>query len=170
MTNAPRVKGTRAESAARAWLRDETGFPVERSALRGNRDVGDLIGLPSTVVEVKNTRLPDPRAWARELTAEMRNAEAGDGVVLWSPHGVGVNQVDRWVAFTFPQTRVAVVPQFGPLNQLHKYVALMDANGYYVNLADAMLDARLASSWLGDWREDRARGGYPYAATVGGVS
>ena len=158
MSNPPRAKGTRAESAVKRWLCDELGINVDRSPLRGTKDQGDILGLPDTVVEVKNTKLPDPKAWARELSAEMRNAGSSQGVVLWSPPGVGMANVDQWIAFE-PWWGGVSLPQFGSLSVLHKYVALMDSHGHSVFVGNvgspkaSWLVARSAASWLAEWRE-----------------
>lgn len=150
--NPPRAKGTRAESAVKRWLCDELGINVDRSPLRGNKDCGDILGLPDTVVEVKNTKLPDPAAWKRELEAERRNAGFTQGVILWSPPGVGMNRVDDWIAFNLAGVNRVLVPAFGALNTLHKYVALMDAWNFAVFLNGGLAVCR-AATWLEDWRE-----------------
>ncbi len=128
MANPPRVKGTRAESAAAKWLTDTTGVTFKRNALSGNADKGDLRGdgLDWLVVEIKNTKTPSPKQWARELAAEQRNAGAAHGVILWSPPGVGMAHVDEWVAFCSYQF-CTVIPVFGTLLQLPKFVAHIDA-------------------------------------------
>lgn len=149
--NPPRQKGTRAESAVKRWLCDELGISVDRSPLRGNKDCGDILGLPDTVVEVKNCKLPSPKQWAKELFAEMGNAGTSQGVVLWSPPGVGMARVDEWVALATEPTHGRPVPQFGALNVLHRYVSLMGAHGFSVTVNG--LDASTAGAWLGSWRE-----------------
>lgn len=44
--SASKRKGTSFETAVVGYLRDEHGLPVERRALRGTRDCGDITGLP----------------------------------------------------------------------------------------------------------------------------
>jgi Holliday junction resolvase len=65
--SASRAKGTRFETAICAYLNAE-GFPaIERRALAGSADKGDIAGLP-VAVEAKNVkaiRLADPHLHAR---------------------------------------------------------------------------------------------------------
>lgn len=154
--SAPRDKGTRAETAACRWLSDELGIVLNRSPLRGVKDQGDIVGLPATVVEVKNTRLPEPKQWATELCREINHAEAREGVILWSPPGVGLTSVDSWIAFELSRYGVRdAVPHIGPLSTLHKYVYTMDTAGFRtrVQAGTDCLEARVAWRWLMDWRE-----------------
>lgn len=151
-----RSKGTRAETAVLGWLRDELGVDtLHRAPLRGNKDVGDIIGLPAVVVEVKNTKLPEPVQWAKELCREINNAGARDGVVLWSPPGVGMGRVDQWVAFELSSRGSRTVPHIGPLNRLHRYVVAMCNEGFVtrVEAGSECLEARLAWRWLVEYRE-----------------
>lgn len=68
-----KAKGTKAETDVVKYLRP--WFPlVERRALQGNKDKGDIAGVPLTVVEVKAAetfRLP---LWVAETLAERENA------------------------------------------------------------------------------------------------
>jgi hypothetical protein len=78
--SASKAKGTRWESAIIAYL-SGAGFPaVERRALTGSQDKGDVAGLP-VVVEAKNCRATELAAWVDEATAEARNAGVAVGVV-----------------------------------------------------------------------------------------
>lgn len=78
--SASRAKGTRWESALVAYLIAE-GFPaVERRALAGVADKGDISGLP-VVVEAKNCKTTTLAAWVDEATVEARNAGVSVGVV-----------------------------------------------------------------------------------------
>lgn len=155
MANAPRVKGTRAESAAARWLTELTGVTFRRNALAGTLDCGDVRGdgLDWLVVEVKNTKIPSPKVWARELAAEQRNAGAEHGVILWSPPGVGMNSVDEWVAIEPYATRLCprdFVRHYGPVNSLHKFVAHMARDREGVILETEGLVAFPAGEW-GAW-------------------
>ena len=74
--SAMKRKGTAFESAVVAYLR-EHGFPyAERRALRGSRDVGDVVGVVGWVLEIKNHRALDLGPWMNEAHAEAAN----DGV------------------------------------------------------------------------------------------
>lgn len=78
--SASKAKGTRWESRIVQYLR-EAGFPaVERRALNGSTDKGDVAGLP-VVVEAKNCRTAALASWVDEATVEARNAGVGVGVV-----------------------------------------------------------------------------------------
>jgi Holliday junction resolvase len=75
-------KGTAAETAVVRYLR-EVGWPyAERLALSGNKDRGDVTGLPGIVVEVKACKTWDLAGWIKELQAEMKNAGADIGVLV----------------------------------------------------------------------------------------
>lgn len=151
MTNPPRAKGTKAESAAARWLTGELGIEITRGPLRGNQDRGDLFGVPDTCVEVKNCKTPTVNAWAKELFAEMGYAGSNFGVILWSPPGVGMNSVDQWVALTPLWLGDRIVPLYGPVNRLHKFVSHMAAIGTAVSVG--YLKAMPAHAWLFDLRE-----------------
>jgi hypothetical protein len=78
--SAAKVKGTRWESAIVGYLM-ECGFPaVERRALNGAKDKGDIAGLP-VVVEAKNCKAVSLGAWVDEADVEARNAGVPVGVV-----------------------------------------------------------------------------------------
>lgn len=78
--NAPKKKGTAAESAVVAYLK-ANGFPsVERRALRGNKDRGDVAGIPGLVIEVKNKQRTDLAEWVDEAINE---SEPYEIAVVW---------------------------------------------------------------------------------------
>jgi hypothetical protein len=67
-------KGTRAETELVLWLR-ENGWPdAERRALNGSRDRGDIAGVCSVAIEVKNRKEFAPAEWVDEAKAEAVNA------------------------------------------------------------------------------------------------
>lgn len=76
-----RAKGTAWESAIVGYLVAE-GFPVERRALAGATDKGDIAGLP-VAVEAKNCKTTALAAWVDEADAEAVNAAAPLGGVVW---------------------------------------------------------------------------------------
>lgn len=168
MTNAPKKKGTAAESAACRWLTGELGFPITRNPPAGAADIGDLFGVPNMTVEVKNTVTPNIQAWGRELDKEVANAGTRFGVVLWSPPGVGMANVDRWVALEWresclPGFPVQPAPMVGPVLRLHKLVAQVHAAGWNAVLMNArgqdcskytwQVRARHAADWVAVYRE-----------------
>lgn len=103
--NRPRAKGTAAETAVVRWFQAQGERQVERHALHGNRDVGDINGLPSMVVSVKAPGQGRPvnfSAALADLEVMKRNATRYDGEEL--PCGllvsrrVGYRDVGDWYA------------------------------------------------------------------------
>lgn len=73
--SAAKAKGTAAEREVVKYLRK--WWPAaERRALSGNKDKGDVAGIPDVVVEVKAAARPELAKWQRETLAEMDNAGA----------------------------------------------------------------------------------------------
>lgn len=80
--SASKQKGTRAETELVNWLRIN-GFPdAERRALSGNVDKGDIAGVCSLAIEVKNCKAFTPAEWIDEALAEQRNAGASYHLVV----------------------------------------------------------------------------------------
>jgi Holliday junction resolvase len=70
-----KAKGTTAEREVVRYL--QQWWPAaERRALSGNKDKGDVAGIPGTVVEVKAAARLELAAWRRETWTEMQNADA----------------------------------------------------------------------------------------------
>ena len=77
MSNLPRRKGTRAETDVVAWLQRNGAPAAERHALHGNRDIGDITGVPGLVVSVKFVgpgKPMDLSGWINELRVMVDNA------------------------------------------------------------------------------------------------
>lgn len=69
-------KGTRFESAVVGYLRT-CGFPaVERRALSGNLDKGDIAGIPGWALECKDVGSLNFSGWLNEAKTEALNAGA----------------------------------------------------------------------------------------------
>lgn len=81
MSNPSKQRGTAWESSICTYLLAE-GFPVERRALAGSADKGDIAGLP-VAVEAKNVKATTLAAWVDEADAEAINARAPLGGVVW---------------------------------------------------------------------------------------
>jgi hypothetical protein len=93
---ASKDKGTRFESSIVDLFRD-TGWPhVERRALRGKNDGGDIAGLPGVVIECKAAARVDLSGWLGELAAEVANAKADMGAVVFKRRG-RTNPGDQYV-------------------------------------------------------------------------
>lgn len=82
--NASKRKGTRGENLVVEFLQGH-GFPdVERRALSGTNDKGDVAGIPGVVIEVKNTQKMLLAKWLDEVEVERQNADALIGAVVAS--------------------------------------------------------------------------------------
>lgn len=97
-------KGTAAETAVVRYLRsfDFKGlgqpFPnAERRALSGNRDMGDVAGIPGTVIEVKAAETLKLAEWQRETLAEKANAEADRCLLVVKRKYKPIHQWDAYV-------------------------------------------------------------------------
>lgn len=89
-------KGTSAETAVVNWLVSKGRKHVERRALSGLLDRGDIAGVPGVVFEVKNHKEMKLSAWLKELEVEMANDKADTGVVIHKK--VGTTDVGKWYA------------------------------------------------------------------------
>jgi len=95
--SAAKRKGTAAESSVVEFL--SLQWPhVERRALSGARDRGDIAGIPGVVFEVKAAARLEIPAWLRELEAEIENDNAETGLLVVKPRGVGAKRVGEWWA------------------------------------------------------------------------
>jgi hypothetical protein len=83
MTSPQARKGRRAELAVAEYLRT-AGFPYAEPTRRSGwaDDHGDIDGIPSTVIEVKDCKQHSLPAWLTELEAEIVNARAVTGVLV----------------------------------------------------------------------------------------
>ena len=103
-------KGTLAETAVADYLRQT--FPaVERRALSGVNDKGDVAGVPGCVIEVKNQRSYKIHEWMKETETERINAEADFGILVIKPNGVGVANVSQWWAVVSLETITRLVEE-----------------------------------------------------------
>lgn len=82
-------KGTRFETANARYLTAALGVPVERRALHGSGDLGDLFGLvahgKTGIAECKDHKNPchaDVERWRRETVDERDNADADFAVLI----------------------------------------------------------------------------------------
>jgi hypothetical protein len=77
----------------------QNGFPyVERRALAGAEDKGDISGIPGICIEVKNCATYTFSAWMRETEVERENAKADFGILVVKPKGVGTTRIGDWWA------------------------------------------------------------------------
>lgn len=73
-------KGTKHESDLVAFLHQVGAIHVERRALNGTRDRGDIAGIPGVVIEAKNEKQITLAAYLDEAKAEAANDHADLGV------------------------------------------------------------------------------------------
>lgn len=77
-----KARGTRFESDVVGYLR-EHGFPyAERRAQSGNRDRGDITGIPGWCMELKATNRIDLGEFMAEAEIEARNANCEDFALI----------------------------------------------------------------------------------------
>lgn len=105
--NRSKDKGTAFETAVARYLSRRLGVPVERRALEGVNDRGDLAGVVlnglRTVVECKNVKRVQLGAHMRELEREKRNDGAPVGVLINHAPGCGFTEkgmAGQWVTLT----------------------------------------------------------------------
>jgi len=103
-------KGTLAETAVADYLR-QTFAAVERRALSGVNDKGDVAGVPNCVIEVKNQRSYKIHEWMKETETERINAEVDLGILVIKPNGVGVSRVSDWWAVVSLETITRLVEE-----------------------------------------------------------
>ena len=110
-------KGTLAETAVADYLKQT--FPaVERRALSGTQDKGDLANVPNCVVEVKNQRTYKIQEWMRETEIERLNAGVDLGVLVIKPNGVGVSRVKDWFAVISLETIRRIIEELESAKRL----------------------------------------------------
>ena len=84
-----KAKGTKWESDIVDYLR-ANGFPhVERRALHGTNDKGDIAGIPGVVIECKNQSRLSLAEWVDEAETEAHNDAAEVGMVWHKRRGFG---------------------------------------------------------------------------------
>lgn len=94
-----KTKGTSWETAIVRFLADQ-GFPhVERRALTGSQDRGDIAGIPGVVIEAKNTQRAELAAWVDEAAIEQANDNA-DYSAVWHHRRGRACAADGFVTMT----------------------------------------------------------------------
>jgi hypothetical protein len=94
-----KTKGTAWESAIVRHLAGE-GFPhVERRALKGTQDRGDIAGIPGVVIEAKNCRTVSLAAWVDEAAVEQAN-DGADYSAVWHHRRGKASPAEGYVTMT----------------------------------------------------------------------
>lgn len=97
--NAAKQKGTAWESKIVFFLH-LAGWPhVERRALNGAKDKGDISGIPGVVIEAKNQNRISLAEWVDEAESEGENADAGVRVV-WMHRKGKASAAEGYVVMT----------------------------------------------------------------------
>lgn len=96
MSTKSRSKGTRAESEVVRYLQ-EYWPTAERRALSGNKDRGDVAGIPRTAGEVKAAAKVELAKWQQETLTEMGNAEADHCFLVIKVPYKNVSKWDFWM-------------------------------------------------------------------------
>lgn len=90
-----KARGTDTETKVVRYL-VENGFSrVERRALKGNEDQGDIAGIEGVCIEVKGDRSNKISAWKAETVKEAGHAKAGMYLLVVR---VDYKPVERWEA------------------------------------------------------------------------
>lgn len=89
--NVSKQKGTAWETAVVRYL-NEQGFPVERRALTGKEDKGDIAGLPCWTLECKAERSIDLAGYMGEAAREAVNANTPNYAAVVKRRGKGVSE------------------------------------------------------------------------------
>ncbi len=96
MSNPSKVKGSAAERLVAAWLRENGYSDAHRSRAGWSDDVGDILGVPGLVLEVKDAKTKRWGEWFQQLEAEKVNAGVSDGVLVVKV--AGTTDVGDWLA------------------------------------------------------------------------
>jgi hypothetical protein len=92
-------RGTAWETAICRFLAAE-GFPhVERRALSGGQDRGDIAGIPGVVIEAKNAQRTELGAWVDEALLEQAN-EGAEFSAVWHHRRGRAGAGDGYVTMT----------------------------------------------------------------------
>ena len=99
MANPSKQKGTAAETSVARFLNDHGWPAAERRTLSGAKDKGDIAGLRSVVIEVKDCKTMTLGPWLKEAVAEMFNAKA-DIAAVWHKRRGTTNPAEWFVTMT----------------------------------------------------------------------
>jgi hypothetical protein len=98
VVNKAKNKGTVAETLVKDHL-NASGFPqAHRSALSGINDIGDIIGVESFTIQVKNHVTPHIPEWLRATEKQRCNGGMEYGVLIVKRQGIGARNVGAWAA------------------------------------------------------------------------
>lgn len=104
MVNKPKAIGTWAETHVARFFVQQDIPDVEPRRTHGAYDLGDLVGIPDVVVEVKGGKAAERashgqiREWLRETLVEQVNDGASMGLLVTKRAGYGAKRVGHWRA------------------------------------------------------------------------
>ena len=101
--SAAKRKGTAAESAVVAYLRDRGAIHAERRALAGANDRGDVAGIPGVCIEVKSHARIDLASFVDEAERESWNGMVPEVGAAWIKRKGKGSPADWYVAMTGEQ-------------------------------------------------------------------
>lgn len=96
MSNPSKQKGTAAETAVVKYFKENGFAQVERRALQGSLDKGDISGIEDVCLEIKDHKTMSLSGWLKELEVEMKNSQALTGAVIHKKRGT--LNVGEWYA------------------------------------------------------------------------
>ena len=96
MSTKSKAKGTAAEREVVRYLQ-KYWLTAERRALSGNKDRGDIAGIPRTAGEVKAAVKIELAKWQQETLTEMGNAEADHCFLVIKVPYKNVSKWDFWM-------------------------------------------------------------------------
>lgn len=100
VTNRSKEKGTAAETVVVKYLREKWGLSlVERRALSGTKDRGDIAGIPGVVIEVKDAIKHNMPEWKGQTLDEIANDNAEIGALVIKVKYKAPADWDAWVPF-----------------------------------------------------------------------
>ena len=98
--SASRAKGTAWETAIATYLRENGAPHAERRAQHGNKDLGDIAGIPGLVIEAKACRQAEWGTWTNEADREAQNVGPGTLGILWAKRVKKTSPADAYVVMT----------------------------------------------------------------------
>ena len=107
-------KGTFAETAIVEYLK-QFWSNVERRALSGSNDKGDIANVPNAIIEIKNQKSYKIPEWIKETEQERINAGTPYGVLVIKPNKVGITKIDQWWAVMPLEQIVSLLVEFEKL-------------------------------------------------------
>lgn len=99
MVNKSKIRGTSWESAIVRYLITEGHPHVERRALAGTADRGDIAGVPGWVLEAKNCKSMDLAGWVDEAMIEQAN-DGADYAAVWHHRRGKASPAEGYVTMT----------------------------------------------------------------------